>query len=124
VDAVGRNRNIVPQARIQLLYEGRDISRDVSAALVRLRVTDNLSDASDDLDIELEDVQGRWRDAWYPGHGDALALSLGWQGQEDNPAIAFFGRFEIDELSARHAQYSRTGRRHPGRFAHHAAPRL
>jgi len=96
VDAVGRK--LVPQARIQLLYEGRDISRDVSAALVRLRVTDNLSDSSDDLDIELEDVQGRWRDAWYPGHGDALTLSLDWQGQEEDPAVSFFGRFEIDEV--------------------------
>jgi len=86
----------VPQAHIQLLYEGRDISRDVSAALVRLSVTDNLSDASDDLDIELEDVQGRWRDAWYPGHGDTLALSLGWQNQEASTSP--FGRFEIDEV--------------------------
>jgi len=88
--------NIIPQAHIQLLYEGRDISRDVSAALVRLRVTDNLSDASDDLDIELEDVDGRWRDAWYPGHGDALALSLGWQQRQET--VSPFGRFEIDEV--------------------------
>jgi len=90
VDAI----TLLTQAHIQLLYEGRDITRDVGAALVRLRVTDNLSDASDDLDIELEDVKGLWRDAWYPGHGDTLSLSLGWKNKPREP----MGRFEIDEV--------------------------
>jgi len=94
VDAIERPYSGVPQSLIRLFYEGRDISRDVAAALVRLRVTDNLMDSSDDLDIELEDAKGLWRDAWYPGHGDALTLALGWQGQD----VMAMGRFEIDEV--------------------------
>jgi len=86
--------NALPQVALHLLYEGRDITRDISPALVRLRITDNLCDSCDDLDIELEDTQGRWRDAWYPGHGDTLELSLGWNGQDLIP----MGRFEIDEV--------------------------
>jgi len=90
VDAI----NTLPQVHLQLLYEGKDITRDISASLLRLRVTDNLCDTCDDLDIELEDVQGRWRDSWYPGHGDTLELALGWKGQNIIP----MGRFEIDEV--------------------------
>jgi len=84
----------LPQVQLQLLYEGKDITRDIGASLLRLRVTDNLCETCDDLDIELEDMQGRWRNAWYPGHGDTLTLSLGWKGQAPIP----MGRFEIDEV--------------------------
>jgi len=86
--------NTLPQVSLRVLYEGRDVSRDISASLLRLRVTDNLCDTCDDLDIELEDVQGRWRGDWYPGHGDTLSVFLGWNGQTAVP----MGQFEIDEI--------------------------
>ncbi|MFG8081222.1 phage late control D family protein [Pseudomonas aeruginosa] len=85
---------LVPDARFVVMYESRNITRDISASLLSLRYTDYLSGQSDDLDIQLVDAQGRWRGDWYPGHGDTLTLSMGWHGTP----LRAVGSFEIDEV--------------------------
>jgi phage protein D len=84
----------VPHARFVLTYQQRNITRNVSQHLLSLSYTDYLTGQADSLAVELEDTQGQWRDQWYPGHGDSLALSLGWQGQP----LRDLGQFEIDEV--------------------------
>lgn len=84
----------VPQARFVLGYQQRNITHQVSEYLLSLTYTDHLTGKADSLQVELEDTQGKWRDIWYPGHGDALTLSLGWQGTP----LRTLGRFEIDEV--------------------------
>lgn len=84
----------VPEARFVLTYQQRNITRDISKYLLSLSYTDFLSGQADSLDIELEDTEGKWRDAWYPGHGDTLQLSIGWEGKPMRPV----GSFEIDEV--------------------------
>ncbi|MBV4551701.1 late control protein D [Pseudomonas sp. SWRI102] len=84
----------VPQARFVLTYQQRNITRNVSQHLLSLSYTDFLTGQADSLAVELEDTQGKWRDQWYPGHGDSLALSIGWEGQP----LRALGRFEIDEV--------------------------
>ncbi|HCT4763226.1 phage late control D family protein [Pseudomonas aeruginosa] len=88
--------NEVPSAAFRLTYQRRDITEDVTRDLLALTYTDNLTDRSDDLQVDLMDAEGKWRGAWYPGHGDTLALSIGWAGK---PARAL-GSFEIDEVEA------------------------
>lgn len=82
----------VPQARI--IYEGKDISADISPYLLSVGYTDRLSGESDELELRLEDTDGRWRGDWYPGKGDSLTVSIGYAGQE--PVSC--GSFEIDEI--------------------------
>lgn len=84
----------VPEARFVLTYQQRNITRDISKHLISIAYSDMLSGSSDSLDVELEDSEGKWLDAWYPGHGDALVFSLGWQGKP----LRSVGRFEIDEV--------------------------
>ncbi|WP_030132022.1 phage late control D family protein [Pseudomonas sp. QTF5] len=84
----------VPHARFVLTYQQRNITRNVSQHLLSLSYTDYLTGQADSLAVELEDTQGQWRDQWYPGHGDSLALSIGWEGQP----LRALGRFEIDEV--------------------------
>lgn len=84
----------VPQARFVLNYQKSNITHSVSQYLLSLSYSDYLSGQADSLEVELEDTAGQWRDAWYPGHGDSLTLSLGWEGQ----ALRTLGRFEIDEI--------------------------
>lgn len=84
----------VPQARFVLLYQQRNITRDISQYLNTLTYSDHLTGEADSLEIELEDSEGHWLDAWYPGHGDSLTLSIGWLGQP----LRNVGRFEIDEI--------------------------
>lgn len=92
MDALNPQR--VLQARFVLTYQQRNITRDVSEHLLSLTYTDHLTGNADSLEVELEDTQGRWRDAWYPGHGDTLTLAIGWQGAP----LRTLGRLEIDEV--------------------------
>ncbi|MDD0973798.1 phage late control D family protein [Pseudomonas fontis] len=84
----------VPEARFVLSYQHRNITHDISQHLLSLTYSDFLSGQADSLDIELEDTESKWIDAWYPGHGDRLTLSMGWQGQP----LRTLGNFEIDEV--------------------------
>lgn len=84
----------VPEARFVLTYQQRNITRDISQHLLTLGYSDFLTGQADSLDIELEDTEGKWRDAWYPGHGDTLTLSIGWEGKP----LRAIGSFEIDEV--------------------------
>lgn len=87
----------VPEARFVLTYQQRNITRNISEHLLSLTYMDFLSGQADSLDVELEDADGKWRDAWYPGHGDSLALSIGWEGKP----LREVGRFEIDGIELR-----------------------
>lgn len=84
----------VPEARFVLTYQQRNITRDISEYLISLSYSDFLTGQADSLEIELEDTEGKWRDAWYPGHGDTLKLSIGWEGKP----LRAVGSFEIDEV--------------------------
>lgn len=92
MDALTENQ--VPSAYYLLSYQNRNITRDISEYLLDLEYVDFLSGQSDELNITLEDVDGKWSTSWYPGHGDTLTLSLGWTGQTPRK----LGAFEIDEI--------------------------
>ncbi|MCY1393524.1 phage late control protein GPD [compost metagenome] len=94
MDALTLSPPGVPTAAFHLLYQQRDVTHDISRDLLGLTYTDTLTGRSDDLQIELMDPDAHWRGPWYPGHGDTLSLSIGWQGQAPRP----LGRFEIDEV--------------------------
>lgn len=84
----------VPMPRARIVYEGKDISADISPYLLSVGYTDRLSGESDELELRLEDTDGRWRGDWYPGKGDSLTVSIGYAGQE----LVSCGSFEIDEI--------------------------
>lgn len=85
----------MPRARYVVRYAGRNISVDLAEYLTSLAYTDYLSGQSDELELELEDKDGRWRDAWYPGKGDTLDAEIGWDGE----ALVPIGTFVIDEIT-------------------------
>ncbi|KVN33290.1 Cro/Cl family transcriptional regulator [Burkholderia pyrrocinia] len=84
----------VPEPTFTLVYEQKNITNDIAPYVVSVSYTDFLSGQSDEIEVVLEDADGRWRDAWYPGKGDALTLKLGYVGA---PLLSC-GRFEIDEI--------------------------
>lgn len=84
----------IPAPDFELSYNGKVISRDISPYLLGITYTDHLSGESDELDVELEDSDGRWLDAWYPEKGATLALRYGYEGQPLTSA----GSFDIDEV--------------------------
>lgn len=88
------NQYQVPEAWYVLTYQQRNITRDISQYLLSLTYNDFLSGQADELEVELEDSDGKWRDAWYPGQGDTLALSIGWKGGQ----VRTVATLEIDEI--------------------------
>ncbi|HHR4769116.1 TPA: phage late control D family protein [Salmonella enterica] len=84
----------VPEPVFVLRYNLKDITHDISAYATSITFTDKLSGESDELEIELEDSEQRWRDAWYPGMGDTLSLQLGYKRQ----TLTDCGGFSIDEI--------------------------
>ncbi|NLR73589.1 phage late control D family protein [Leeia aquatica] len=84
----------VPHPVFLLAYGHTDITHDITPYVCSITYTDYLTGQSDELEVELEDSDGRWLSSWYPGKGDALSLRLGYAGEPLLPV----GPFEIDEI--------------------------
>jgi phage protein D len=84
----------VPTPTFRLVYNRKDITHDITPYVLEVTYTDHLRGQSDDIEIKIEDVDSRWIDAWYPGKGDSLTLSLGYEGR----LLLKCGTFEIDEI--------------------------
>lgn len=84
----------VPRPVFVIRYEQKDITNDLTPYVRAVTYTDYLSGQSDTLEVELEDTDGRWIDAWYPGKGDTLSADIGY----DNAPLLPCGSFEIDEV--------------------------
>ena len=88
----------VPHPVFELAYNRKNITHDITPYVLSVTYTDHLSGKSDELDVTLEDVDGRWIDAWYPGKGDTISLKIGYLGESLLPC----GSFVIDEIEYEH----------------------
>lgn len=82
------------QPAFEVLYNNVDITTDVTRHLTRLTYRDKTQGGSDELEIQVEDVDALWRGAWYPAKGAALVARIGYRG-----GLITAGAFEIDEIS-------------------------
>lgn len=78
----------------ELLYDKKQITQHVKPYLLRLTYTDYLSDQSDELQVEFEDIERKWVGSWFPTQGDKLSLQLGYLGEP----LVNLGSFELDEI--------------------------
>lgn len=79
-----------------LKIESKDITGNISDRLISLTMTDNRGFEADQLDLELNDADGR---VVLPVRGAVLTLWLGWKGS----ALIEKGRFTVDEVEHRGA---------------------
>ena len=79
----------VPSTLFSVLYNNRNITADISKYMLSLTYTDKASGESDEIDIELEDVDLFWQNGWYPEKGAKLTVTIG---------NLRCGVFEIDEI--------------------------
>ncbi|MDR0440140.1 MAG: Cro/Cl family transcriptional regulator [Candidatus Accumulibacter sp.] len=84
----------VSTPRLVVIYEGRNITANVTPSLIEIEYTDCMEGESDSLSITLEDADRRWREAWYPQFGDTVSVELGYA---DAPLLPC-GDFEVDEI--------------------------
>lgn len=75
----------------RLTMEGADVTQKIEKRLISLTLTDNRGFEADQLDIELNDADGR---LLLPRRGVVLKLALGWKGQ---PLISK-GSYTVDEI--------------------------
>lgn len=87
-------------ARLQVIYKKTDISADLRPHLLNWTYTDNLSGQADDLQLTLEDVDGRWRGSWMPDLTAQLQATIireNWS-QEGKVESLPLGSFEVAEI--------------------------
>lgn len=87
--------NDYQQCAFEITLRGKDVTKALHDSLLRLHVRDNIAGEADECEVEFEDVDGRWRNAWYPAKGDILRCKL---GRTDLPLVDF-GDFEIDQIT-------------------------
>lgn len=85
---------ITRHTTVKVLYDGVDITADVSANLIQFNYTDNAGDKADEVSLTLEDRDQLWRSDWYPSKGSKLKCSI----IPDDGAELPCGEFEIDEI--------------------------
>lgn len=83
----------VIQPRIKIVYQGKDISQDISAYLLSVDYSDNTGDESDEVSFTVEDTNGLWRSDWMPAKGDKLTMSIGY-----DDSMLECGTFTVDEI--------------------------
>jgi len=80
----------------ELVIAGKNVTDDVSPYVSSVEYIDRLEDESDEIQIVLDDIAGKWQSDWYPQQGDNLMLKMGYLG-----AMMDCGLFEIDEIELR-----------------------
>lgn len=86
---------------VSLLYEGTDISADISAFLLSITYTDNAHGKADDITIILQDKKELWRGGWMPQKGATINVSFktkNWRAVGDEKILPC-GSFSIDEIT-------------------------
>ena len=88
---------IAPRATVKAVYEGVDISQDISADLLSFVYNDNEGGKSDDVSLKLKNNHGKWSGAWLPQEGDTIEATI--IKQTDAGTQQFYcGKCTIDDL--------------------------
>ncbi|MFW5497761.1 MULTISPECIES: phage late control D family protein [unclassified Maridesulfovibrio] len=94
--------NMKPRsAKLNLLYEGTDISTEIRPYVTGFTFNDNSGGKADDLSVSLEDRDQLWKSGWYPDKGAKLSASIvctNWFESGGADLVLPCGKFEIDEI--------------------------
>ncbi|EJD6659754.1 late control D family protein [Enterobacter cloacae] len=80
----------------QVVYEGVNITEDMTPDVLSITYTDNEDGKVDDISITLKDEAKKWIGDWLPQRGDKLRLFI----KPINQIVLDCGQFEIDEVGA------------------------
>lgn len=82
-----------PRPSIQVTYDNVDVTADITKQLKSLTYRDKVTGETDELELELEDTDGFWRDSWYPQKGAKITAKIGYEGN-----LVDCGTFQVDEV--------------------------
>jgi len=84
----------LPSFDYTVLYNTKDITRDIAGQIEGIQYADKVAGESDTLEITLDDTDLLWQNGWYPEKGDSMQLIIRQAGQQLD-----CGTFEVDELA-------------------------
>lgn len=87
------------QARVRMLYNGVEITEDISGDVRSFKYTASASDEADTVDVTLADPAKKWLLEWRPQPGDSITAAIeliDWERDGDTRTIQC-GRYILDE---------------------------
>lgn len=82
--------------RFSLIYQGTDISSELDPLTTSITYTDNHHGKVDEIDVTVQDKDGRWKGEWKPETGDTMELTI----FDGAGGMLPCGVFEMDEPDA------------------------
>jgi phage protein D len=76
----------------RILYENKNITKDVSDYLISLSYTDKHTGESDEIELQFHDKDLLWQNEWYPDKGAKVSVQI-----IDGELVLDCGTFTIDE---------------------------
>ena len=64
------------KATYQIFYNSKNITNDITPFCIGLSYTDKTENASDEIEINLENKDGRWLNEWYPTKNDLISAKI------------------------------------------------
>jgi uncharacterized protein len=88
------------QASLTIMYNGVDITSDLSASIMDFSYTDAVPGELDDLQLTVEDRERLWQGSWSPAEGDYIEAVIevrDWRKSGESTRLPC-GRFYIDSV--------------------------
>lgn len=89
------------QTDIDLIYNGKNVTRDLIGDLLELTYTDVASGQTDTLAISLKDDKNKWINSWFPKENDYIKAYIkvnNWDNNNDNRKL-LCGKFLLDDFN-------------------------
>lgn len=87
---------MVTKPYFSLIYQGVDISSELDPMTTSVTYTDKAHGEIDEIDVTVQDKDGRWKSSWFPETGDTMTLTI----FDGMGGVLPCGAFEMDEPEA------------------------
>lgn len=84
--------------KVIVIFNKIDISEDIAHSISSLTYTDNSRNAIDDIELELENLDYRWLNEWYPDENAQLLIGI-YEEVGGKGKFLDLGTFYVDEPS-------------------------
>lgn len=90
------------RAKLNVSYDGEDISREIAKHVTSFECVDNASGEADSLKIDLQDRERRWSGPWWPDKGAEISASIECLNLRERGERMTYpcGIYTIDEITA------------------------
>ena len=85
---------IAPGTSTKLIWNKKDVTKDLSPYLSSIEFNDNEEAMSDEVAIKLDNSTGFFFEDWYPAIGDTIEVYMGYTTK-----LLYCGLFEVDETT-------------------------